>query len=89
MKKKILHYQYKPGMYIPLYVHEFNKLNVDLQNLDDDDDDMKDQHKALILIGALPESFDNLVTTVLHGKKTITLDEVCDIETSISNHFRR
>lgn len=45
------------------------------------------EDKALLFIHSLPDSYDNLVTTLLFEKDTISLD---DITTSIiSNEIRR
>ena len=46
----------------------------DLENIDDK---LEDEDKAIILLSALPKSFDHLRDAMLYGReKTITLEEV-------------
>ena len=37
---------------------------------------MKDKDKALLLLAFIPDEYDHLVTTLLHGKDNVTFDEV-------------
>ncbi|KAG8479661.1 hypothetical protein CXB51_029443 [Gossypium anomalum] len=41
------------------------------------DETFKDEDLALMLLGSLPEEFEFLETTLLHGKSDISLSEVC------------
>ena len=45
---------------------------VDLLNLKEN---VKDEGKALLLLASLPNEYDHLVTTLLHGKHEVTFDE--------------
>ena len=36
----------------------------------------KDEDLALMLLGSLPEEFENLETTLLHGRAEVSLSEV-------------
>ncbi|KAG8488232.1 hypothetical protein CXB51_018792 [Gossypium anomalum] len=47
---------------------------IDLLNLDKK---FEDEDKALLLLNSLPDEYDHLTTTLLHGKDTITFDAVC------------
>lgn len=56
------------------HVNSFNKILVDLLNLDDKFDD---EDKALFLLNSFPDEYDHLTTTLLHGKNSVTFDIVC------------
>ena len=51
----------------------FNELVTDLMNMDVT---FKDENLALILMGSLPNEFEYLETTLLHGKVDVSLSEV-------------
>lgn len=55
------------------HLDAFNQLVADLLNLDEE---IKDEDKALILLNLLPDSYAHLTTTLLHGKVTISFEEV-------------
>ncbi|KAG8499853.1 hypothetical protein CXB51_006283 [Gossypium anomalum] len=74
MKKKLFRFTYVPGMSMNDYVNSFNKILADLLNLDEK---FEDEDKALLLLNSLPDEYDHLTTTLLHGKDTITFDAVC------------
>ena len=61
-------------MIISSHIDEFNKLIVDLLNLDET---FKDEHKAMLLIGSLPDELDYLCITLIHGKEKLSFEEVC------------
>ena len=61
-------------MSISLHINEFNKLIVDLLNLDEN---FKYEHKAMLLIGYLPDELDHLCITLIHGKEKLSFEEVC------------
>ena len=61
-------------MSISSHIDEFNKLIVDLLNLDET---FKDEHKAMLLIGFLPDELDHLCIGLIHGKETLFFEEVC------------
>ena len=61
-------------MSISSHVDEFNKLIIDLLNLDET---FKDEHKAMLLIGYLLDELDHLCITLIHGKEKLSFEEVC------------
>ncbi|KAG8497200.1 hypothetical protein CXB51_008576 [Gossypium anomalum] len=74
MKKKLFRFTYAPGMSMNDHVNSFNKILADLLNLDEK---FEDEDKVLLLLNSLPDEYDHLTTTLLHGKDTITFDAVC------------
>ena len=73
LKKKLFRFQYQPGTTINEHIALFNKLVADLLNLEEN---VKDEDKALLLLASLPDEYDHLITTILHGKNEVTFDEV-------------
>ena len=55
------------------HLDEFNKITTELPSLEVK---IEEEDKALLLLASLPSSFDNIVTTLLFGKKTLKFDEV-------------
>ena len=51
----------------------FNKLILDLENIDVSIDD---EDQALLLLSSLPKSYTTFKDTILYGKESLTLDEV-------------
>ncbi|KAH9648692.1 hypothetical protein KPL70_025697 [Citrus sinensis] len=41
------------------------------------DDKFEDEDKELLLLNSLPEEYDHLTTTLLHGKDNVTFDAIC------------
>jgi len=74
MKKRLFRFTYVPGTTINDHITTFNQLVADLMNLDET---FKDEDLALMLLGSLPEEFEFLETTLLHGKVQVSLSEVC------------
>ena len=61
-------------MTISSHIDEFNKLIVDLLNLDET---FKDECKGMLLIGSFPDELDHLCIILIHGKKKLSFKEVC------------
>ena len=56
------------------HITMFNQLVADLLNLDVK---FEDEDLALMLLSSLPDEFEHLETTLLHGKENVSLDAVC------------
>ena len=63
-------------MSISSHIDEFNKLIVDLLNLDKT---FKDESKAMLLTGSLPGELDHLCITLIHGRDKMSFEEVCSM----------
>ncbi|KAG8479441.1 hypothetical protein CXB51_029725 [Gossypium anomalum] len=74
LKKRLFRFTYIPGTIMNDHITKFNQLVTDLLNMDEI---FKDEDLALMLLGSLPEEFEFLETTLLHGKSDISLSEFC------------
>ena len=72
--KRLFRLQLKSGMSLSSHSDEFNKLIFDLLNLHVT---FKDECKAMLLIGSLPNELDHLFITLIHGKEKLSFEEVC------------
>ena len=72
MKKKLFRFDYKKDISMA-DLDDFNKIITDLLNLDVK---IGDEDKALLLLNSLPESYEFLVTTLLHGITNIDFEDV-------------
>ena len=72
--KRLFRLQLKLGMSISSHIDEFNKLIIDLLNLDET---FNDEREAMLLIGYLPDELDHLCITLIHGKEKLSFEEVC------------
>ncbi|KAM7500938.1 hypothetical protein LguiA_025352 [Lonicera macranthoides] len=73
LKKKLFRYEFSRGTSMNDHLDGFNKIISDLQGLDVEIDD---EDKAILLLNSLPESYDHLTTTFIHGKENVTYDLV-------------
>lgn len=74
MKQKLYSYKILDDKSISEQLDESNKAIDDLENIDVK---KEDEDKAIILLNALPSSFDHLKDAMLYGRETtITLEEV-------------
>ncbi|KAH9750404.1 hypothetical protein KPL71_013868 [Citrus sinensis] len=63
----------KDGTALKDHLDEFNKLILDLENVNID---LEDEDRALILLSSLPDSYEHFVDTLLYGRQTLTLKDV-------------
>ncbi|KAE8703256.1 DEAD-box ATP-dependent RNA helicase 57 [Hibiscus syriacus] len=73
MKKRLFHFNYVSGTTMNDHITSFNQLVTDLMNMDVT---FEDEDLALMLMGSLPDKFEYLETTLLHGKIDMSLIEV-------------
>ncbi|GJU58808.1 zinc finger, CCHC-type containing protein [Tanacetum coccineum] len=60
------------GMKLCDHIDEFNKLILDLENIDIE---IKDEDHTLMLL-TLPSSYENFVKTLLYGRESLTMEDV-------------
>ncbi|GJV63360.1 retrovirus-related pol polyprotein from transposon TNT 1-94 [Tanacetum coccineum] len=73
LKKKLYTYYMSPGTKLGDHIDEFNKLILDLANIDIE---IEDEDQALMLLMSLPSSYENFVETLLYGRESLTMEDV-------------
>ncbi|GKA43077.1 hypothetical protein Tco_0735737 [Tanacetum coccineum] len=71
--KKLYTYNMSPGMKLGDHIDEFNKLILDLANIDIK---IEDEDQALMLLTLFPSSYENFVETLLYGRESLTMVDV-------------
>ena len=74
MKRRLLRFTYVPGSTMNDHITSFNKFATYLRNMDVT---FTDGDMALMLLSSLPDEFEHLETTLLHGNDGVSLKEVC------------
>ena len=74
MKRRLLRFTYVPGSTMNDHITSFNKLATDLSNMNMT---FTDGVMALMLLSLLPDEFEHLEMTLLHGNDEVSLKEVC------------
>ncbi|GJR11245.1 hypothetical protein Tco_0793897 [Tanacetum coccineum] len=82
--KKLYTYYMSPGTKLGDHIDEFNKLILDLANIDIE---IEDKDQALMLLTSLPSSYENFVETLLYGRETLTMEDV--LETLNSRELKK
>ncbi|GJX30083.1 hypothetical protein Tco_0238162 [Tanacetum coccineum] len=73
LKKKLYTYYMSPGTKLGDHIDEFNKLILDLANIDIK---IEDEDHALMLLTSLPSSYENFMETLLYGRESLTMEDV-------------
>ncbi|GJV15340.1 retrovirus-related pol polyprotein from transposon TNT 1-94 [Tanacetum coccineum] len=73
LKKKLYKYYMSPGTKLGDHIDEFNKLILDLANIDIK---IKDEDQVLMLLTSLPSSYENFVEILLYGSESLTMEDV-------------
>ena len=76
LKKKLYVLNMEKGLTLDQHINTFNKIISDLNRVDVK---FKEEDMALILLNYIPESYDNLVTTLKLGKETLELEEITGV----------
>ena len=78
LHKKIKLYTLKmtPGMSIEEHFDHFNKIILDLENIDIA---ISDEDKAILLLTSLDASYTNMKEAIMYGRDILTFDEVQSI----------
>ncbi|GJT93061.1 retrotransposon protein, putative, ty1-copia subclass [Tanacetum coccineum] len=73
MKKKLYTFYMPAGQKISEHIDEFNKIVLDLANIEVK---FEDEDLALLLLTSLPTSYEHFVDTLLYGREALTLEDV-------------
>ncbi|PWA60486.1 UDP-glucuronosyl/UDP-glucosyltransferase [Artemisia annua] len=73
LKKKLYTFYMSPSTKLGDHIDEFNKLILDLENIDIE---IEDEDQALMLLMSLPSSYENFVETLLYGRESLTMEDV-------------
>ncbi|GJR18915.1 hypothetical protein Tco_0967442 [Tanacetum coccineum] len=71
--KKLYMYYMSPDTKLGDHIDEFNKLILDLVNIDME---IEDEDRALMLLTSLPSSYENFMETLLYGRESLTMEDV-------------
>nr|GEZ18785.1 zinc finger, CCHC-type [Tanacetum cinerariifolium] len=73
LKKKLYTFYMPAGRKISEHIDEFNKIVLDLANIEVK---FEDEDLALLLLTSLPGSYEHFVDTLLYGREALTLEDV-------------
>lgn len=73
LKKELFELKMQEGSDVSSHMNKFNKCITQLLSVEIEIDE---EDQAIILLASLPKSYETLVTTLLVGKQTLTVDEV-------------
>ena len=73
LKTKFFSFNMGDGQKLHDYIDEYNKLCLDLENLDIKYDD---EDKVLVLLRSLPKSYETFVDILKHGRDKLSLEDV-------------
>nr|GEV93033.1 retrovirus-related Pol polyprotein from transposon TNT 1-94 [Tanacetum cinerariifolium] len=73
LKKKLYTFYMLAGRKISKHIDEFNKIVLDLANIEAK---FEDEDLALLLLTSLPASYEHFVDTLLYGPEALTLEDV-------------
>ncbi|KAK0599638.1 hypothetical protein LWI29_007194 [Acer saccharum] len=84
LKGRFFTFKMQDGKNLQDHIDEFNKLCLDLENIQIE---YEDEDKALVLLHSLPKSYENFVDILKHGRETLSLEDV--ISALNSKDFQR
>ncbi|GKD91120.1 hypothetical protein Tco_1366627 [Tanacetum coccineum] len=73
LKKKLYTYYMSPGTKLGDHIDEFNKLILDLANIDIE---IEDKDETLMLLTLLLSSYENFMDTLLYERESLTMEDV-------------
>ena len=76
LKKKLYGLKMVEGSELDQHINVFNQIISDLNQVDVK---FEEEDMALILLNSLPETYNNLATTLMGGKETLELEEITSV----------
>ena len=73
LKRSLANRLYLKKRSYSLHIDEFNKVILDLENIDIK---VEKEDQAILLLSYLPKVYDHFLETLLHGKQTLTMSKV-------------
>ncbi|KAK9054827.1 hypothetical protein SSX86_025906 [Deinandra increscens subsp. villosa] len=73
LKKRLYTFQLTPGTSMEDHIDEFNKIVLDLDNIEVEIDD---EDKAILFLSSLPQSYEHFVETLMYGRDSLSMEEV-------------
>ena len=73
LKRKLFGLHMAEGTDLSAHIDCFNQLITDLRKIEEE---FSEENKVIFLLVSLPDSYDHLVTTLLHGSKAPGLEDV-------------
>ncbi|KAK9066710.1 hypothetical protein SSX86_014033 [Deinandra increscens subsp. villosa] len=73
LKKRLYTFSMSPGKSIEEHIDDFNKIVIDLENIENSIDD---EDQAILFLASLPSSYMHFVDTMMYGRETISMEEV-------------
>ena len=83
LKRKLFGLRMAGGANLSAHIDCFNQLIRDLRKIEEE---FSDENKVIFLLVSLPDSYDHLVTTLLHGSKAPGLE---DVITTLMEYYQR
>ena len=83
LKRKLFGLRMAEGTDLSAHIDCFNQLITDLRKIEEE---FFDENKVIFLLVSLPDSYDHLVTTLLHGSKAPDLE---DVITTLMEYYQR
>nr|GEV36326.1 retrovirus-related Pol polyprotein from transposon TNT 1-94 [Tanacetum cinerariifolium] len=75
LKKKMYTYYMSPCTKLGDRIDEFNKLILDLANIDIE---IEDEDQAILLLTSFPSCYENFVEILLYGRESLTWEDVME-----------